>query len=82
MILTIYESNCQDEYLTGKHDKPYLLSMANRGKNTNGSQFFMYEKKTHFFNFVSSSSFILKLIFDNCYDILVSITELQHQHLI
>jgi len=35
---SIYGGTFEDESLESKHDKPFLLSMANRGPNTNGSQ--------------------------------------------
>jgi len=43
---SIWGGEFEDEFSSLRHDKPYTLSSANYGPNTNGSQFFITTEKT------------------------------------
>lgn len=62
-IIIFYSCFIPDECFDMKHDEPYLLSMANRGKDTNGSQFFMWVNQRVGFGKTNYSRGVLGILY-------------------
>ncbi|EAY01257.1 cyclophilin, putative [Trichomonas vaginalis G3] len=48
---SVYGQRFEDENFSVKHDQPYIVSMANSGRNTNGGQFFITLVKAPWLDF-------------------------------
>uniref|UniRef100_A0A8C6Z8D2 Peptidyl-prolyl cis-trans isomerase n=1 Tax=Nothoprocta perdicaria TaxID=30464 RepID=A0A8C6Z8D2_NOTPE len=77
---SIYGGDFEDENFEVKHTGPGLLSMANRGRDKNNSQFFITLKKAEHLDFKHVVFGFVKDGMDNSHVALSSSTELQSKN--